>query len=119
LLDLGSKHPAPRVVAEVAWAGAKLGRQEAVAKLIEFIGDWKTGERATKFLRELELGDRIPEGALGPAHVARCEMASWLVHSNELGEFPDQLEIVDLREIFWPPLDRLATRAGRPMVLDI
>ena len=106
LLELGSQHLSPKVEAEVAWAGAKLGRPEGIAKLVELTGDWRTGGRAIEFLRELELEDRIPEASSDPAHLALCEMAHWLEHPHELGELPDSLEVLDLREIYWPPLER-------------
>ena len=32
-------------------------------------------------------------------------MADWLQHPNELAKMPDQLEILDHRKIFWPPLE--------------
>lgn len=108
LLELAERHPASAVAVEAAWAGAKLGRRDSVARLAEFSGDWETGARAMRFMRELDLGERIPAAALEPAHVARCEVADWLQHPHELAHLPETLEILDHREIFWPPLDARA-----------
>ncbi|MFT4550182.1 MAG: hypothetical protein ACI9MB_004158 [Verrucomicrobiales bacterium] len=111
LLELATNHPESDVVVEAAWADAKLGRAEGITKLVELTADWRTGETAMNFLRELELGDRIPENSLQPAHVARCQMAAWLAHPNELAKLPDEVEVIDLREIFWPPTNSRATLA--------
>jgi hypothetical protein len=53
-------------------------------------------------MEELELHDEIPAEAMDPKHVALSDMANWLAHPNELGEFPDSLTIVDQRELSWP-----------------
>jgi hypothetical protein len=34
---------------------------------------------------------------------AKADLAAWLAHPSELGRQPDELEIVDSRELAWPP----------------
>ena len=33
------------------------------------------------------------------------EMSEWLSHPQEFGAFPDELEIMDTKELHWPPTD--------------
>ena len=105
LMALAAGHPSPNVIVETAWAGAKVGKSEFVRQLAELTRDWKTGGRALEYLQELELQDEIPEESRDDRHMARCAMADWLQHPNELGKLPDSLEIVDHREIYWPPCE--------------
>jgi hypothetical protein len=103
LLLLGSRHPDPNMVVETAWAGAKMRLEPYILLLTDLTKDWKTGHRAMKFLRELNLENHIPKEALDSRHVATCAVADWLQHPNELTRLPDILEIVDHRTIYWPP----------------
>ena len=105
LLGLLEKHPDLEVAAEAAWAGAKLEREASISRLIEMASDWRIGQRAFDYLGELELKNRIPQDSLESRHLARCAMADWLRHPHELAATPDQLEIVDHREIHWPPTE--------------
>ena len=47
--------------------------------------------------------DAIPAQALDPGFRAKAEFSQWLADPNELGRPPDELEIVDHRELAWPP----------------
>src|SRR5262249_53328145 len=38
-----------------------------------------------------------------PSFMAKAQFAQWLAHPNELGRLPDELEIIDHRELDWPP----------------
>ncbi len=55
------------------------------------------------YLTELGQGGRIPAEALAPNHRAAAEMANWLAHPSEFGRPPDAVEVVDSRELLWPP----------------
>lgn len=103
LLTLAARHPADDVRIKAAWAAAKLGRTEGLERLCELCRDFKTAEAAKRFLVELGREDIIPPEANEPSFVALAEFAQWCAHPNELGRVPDELEIVDHRELSWPP----------------
>jgi hypothetical protein len=88
---------------EAAWAAARAGDQEGLSILHNFAADYRYSATAVAYLRELGAADEIPEAAQDPDFEAKAEMASWLAHPNEFGRVPDELELIDSRELFWPP----------------
>ncbi|MEW4564731.1 HEAT repeat domain-containing protein [Bremerella sp. JC770] len=112
LLTLAMEHPDTGVQIEAAWAAGKLGREEGLSALAQFCLDVNQSETAQRYLEELERGDLIPTEAQDDSFRAKAEFSSWLAHPNELGKAPDSLEIVDHRELDWPP-----EREPRPMWL--
>jgi hypothetical protein len=103
LLTLAMKHPEAGVQIEAACAAAKLGREEGLQRLADYCRDFNHARTAKHYLGELDREDLIPAAANEPGFVALAEFAQWLAHPNELGRFPDELEIVDHRELAWPP----------------
>ncbi len=103
LLNLAMKHSDADVRMEAAWAAAKMGREEGIRQLAVQCRDFKTAEAAKQYLSELGREDVIPPETNNPDFAALAEFARWLAHPNELGEAPDKLEIVDHRELPWPP----------------
>jgi len=112
LLALAFDHPSTDVQMEAAWATAKLGREAGIARLARFCLDVNLAERARQYLEELGRTDAIPEEAEDAGFRAKAEFAQWLAHPNELGHPPDAVEIVDHRELSWPP-----EREQKPMWL--
>jgi hypothetical protein len=103
LLHLSMSHPDASVQMEAAWAAAEIGREEGFLKLVEHCRDFKKSETAKRYLEELNRKDLIPKEAQEPDFEALAEFSQWLAHPNELGHSPDELEIVDHRELCWPP----------------
>lgn len=103
LLEMARNHPDIGVRLEAQWAAAKMGNAEAVERLAKHCLDWRTAYVAKHYLTELEREDAVPQEANEPSSVALAEFAQWLAHPNELGRMPDELEIVDHRELRWPP----------------
>jgi hypothetical protein len=103
LLAIAFDHPSAQVQIEAAWAGAKLGGEAAVRFLGRLCLDVNYGVIARRYLTELNRRDAIPEIAADPDFRARAEFAEWLRHPCELGRAPDELDIVDRRELRWPP----------------
>ena len=68
-----------------------------------FCLDVHTAVKACRYLDELGREDAIPPEALEPDFRAMAEFSQWLAHPNELGRPPNELEIVDRRELAWPP----------------
>lgn len=103
LLSLAMEHPDKNVQLEGAWASAKLGGESDLKILGRWCLDPNYSAKARRYLDELGRADLIPAEAKDPNFEAKAEFANWLAHPNELGQPPDELEIVDSRELAWPP----------------
>lgn len=101
--------PSMKIQIELAWAGAKLGDEAHIEKLVNYAKDYRVSNKAVYYLNELELSDRIPEEIEEPDFKALEEMCTWLSHPNEYGGFPDEAEIVYKKELFWPYLKDFET----------
>jgi hypothetical protein len=105
LLAVALGHANIAVRMEAAWASARLGDPNAVARLIGWCDRPETCWRAEECLRQLGFEDQIPDAAKTPEFRALSEMAQWLEHPSEFGRAPDELELADAREMYWPPTD--------------
>lgn len=103
LLAISLDHPLPNVQLEAAWAAAKMGRQAGLAILTRFCLDLNFSSKAVTYLHELGRSEHIPEEVNDPDFAAKAVFAQWLAHPNELGRPPDELEILDHRNLRWPP----------------
>ncbi len=103
LLAVALDHPSAEVQMEAAWAAAKFGREAGIRWLAHSCLDVNLSERAKRYLEELGHADAIPAESQDADFQAKAEFAQWLAHPNELGRPPDDLEIVDSRELVWPP----------------
>jgi hypothetical protein len=112
LLAVALDHPAVNVQLEAAWAAARVGREAGIQVLARYCLDINHSNRARRYLAELDREDSIPEDAADPDFQARAEFAQWLAHPNELGRPPDELTVIDRRELNWPP-----ERAAKPFWL--
>ena len=103
LLSHALDNASDEVRLEAAYAAARLGRDVGFERLAHFCLDVNRAEKAREYLGQLSREDVIPPGALDPDFRAMAEFSQWLAHPNELGRPPDELEIVDRRELAWPP----------------
>jgi hypothetical protein len=103
LLALGLDHPDMGVQMEAAWASAHLGSESGVKFLSRLCLDRNLAVSARAYLQELKRTDAIPDAANDPTFVAMAEMCDWLSHPQEFGLPPDEIELYDTRELFWPP----------------
>lgn len=103
LLALASQHVDVAVRIEAAWVSAKVGAPAGLNALREFARDARYSSRATAYMRELGLESHIPAEVTQPEFVARAEMSEWLAHPSEMGRPPDDLTLLDSRELHWPP----------------
>ncbi|MBA2116770.1 HEAT repeat domain-containing protein [Bremerella alba] len=103
LLALAMDHADSGVQLEAAWAAGKLGRETGLKVLAQFCLDVNHSDMAQRYLEELDRAELIPSDAQDEAFQAKAEFSNWLSHPNELGRAPDSLEIVDHRQIAWPP----------------
>ncbi len=103
LLALAKKHADVEVRLEAAWAAGKGGDDEGIEALAVFAKDIKTSTKACAYLDELARKDAIPKEALEPEFTAKAAVSSWFAHPSEMGRHPEELIIVDNRELAWPP----------------
>lgn len=103
LLQVAADHSNPTVCIEAAWAQAKSGDLDGLESLTNHCLDPCYSLTAQQYLEELGHTNRIPEDAKHPDFMAIAEMAHWLAHPNEYGRPPDDIELFDSRNLFWPP----------------
>lgn len=103
VLNLAKDHPDPMVRLEALYSLYSLGETSVRQDLLELSLNPAVAERVFDYLAELGLEDEIPLKARKPEYQALCKMVSWLMHPNEYGAPPDQIELWDKRELFWPP----------------
>ena len=103
LLALAMDHPDSAVQMEAAWASARLGSESGLKFLTRLCLDRNYSTTACAYLEELGRDDLIPEGANEPSFRAMADMCDWLAHPQEYGRPPDEIELYDTRELFWPP----------------
>lgn len=102
LLPLALEYPDPSVQLEAAWAAGRNGDEQGLRLLARATLGLDLSVRAQQYLEELEREDLIPEEAKDPDFSARAKFSDWLQHPNELGVPPDEVEIIDRRELKWP-----------------
>ena len=102
LLPLALGHADGRVALEAAWAAARTGDEAGVARLGSACRDLRWASRARQYLDELGRSSAAP-AETDASFAARAAFADWLSDPRELGVFPDELEVVDTRELAWPP----------------
>lgn len=103
LLALAMDHLDAGIQMEAAWAAGKIGREAGLKMLARFCLDVNHSQVAQQYLEELDREDLIPEAVQEPSFQAQAEFSRWLAHPNELGCAPDALEVVDHRQLAWPP----------------
>jgi hypothetical protein len=103
LLALAMDHPSVDVPLEAARVAGKLGSDSALRFLSRACLDPRSSKAAVAHLNELGQGGLIPAEALEADFQALSEMVVWLSHPNEFGRAPDAIDVVDTRELFWPP----------------
>lgn len=108
LTDVGMAHRDKTVQIAAASAAASAGMENGLSFLAKTCLDVDHSDVARKHLADLNRSDLIPKEAQDPDFLAKADFARWLAHSNELGESPDELEIIDKRELVWPLEDKPA-----------
>ncbi len=103
LLALAMEHDSISVQLEAARASAKAGSETGLSLLVRTCKDPAHSRAAAHYLTELGRGDLIPSEALAPDFMAVAVMSAWLAHPMEYGRPPNAIELIDSREIFWPP----------------
>jgi len=102
LFQIAFGHPNVQVQLESAWAAVKIERPDGLETMVGLCKDVNYSSRAKSYLKELGREECIPEESQQPDFEAKAEFAHWLAHRNELGRFPDELRILDHRDLRWP-----------------
>ncbi len=101
LLELADRHPKSQVRTQAAWAAAHAGLESGFTRLAELCMDVHCSSLAIFYLEDFEREDLIPAGIDEPQFAAKAEFSEWLQNENELGHPPQELEIIDQRELNW------------------
>lgn len=104
LLALAMDHPDAGIQVEAAWASAKIGSESGIMLLQRYCTDANTAIRAARLLQELGREEALPPLMQDPEFVATATMCQWLSHPSECGRAPDRIEVVEQRELYWPPI---------------
>lgn len=102
LLALAMKHSDIDIRMEAAWAVGKLGRESGFRELSQHCLNPGYSERAQRYLRELGREDLIPAEVRETGFRAMAKFGDWLAHPSELGRPPDEMQVIDHRELNWP-----------------
>ncbi len=101
VLEIAARHSSTSVRLEAAWAAAHAGLESGFERLVEYARDVHTSALAQAYLEEFERSDLIPVEALEPKFAAMAEFSKWLQDEFELARVPDELEVLDQRELKW------------------
>ncbi|MEK6234722.1 MAG: hypothetical protein N2C14_08420, partial [Planctomycetales bacterium] len=102
-LQKALRHAHPDVRFEGACAAARLKDEEGIKLLANYCRDPKYRDAALSHLTYLFRSDAIPNDSGGEETEAEAELCRWLASPREFGRPPDDVELIDSREIHWPP----------------
>jgi len=103
LLPTADAHPDGFVRLEGAWARAHSGDEAGIAALAKLALDPRYGQAAREYLVELGRADAVPKGVEDKDFQTLATFSAWISQPHEVGRVPDKLELLDSRELFWPP----------------
>jgi hypothetical protein len=104
LLPLAQRHPDEEVRLEACWVAAVTGDASGIEGLARWSEDTMWSRQACQYLRELHREDAIPEFARTPEFEGISALTAWLAHPDQLDCRPQRVEVIEQRELFWPPL---------------
>jgi hypothetical protein len=88
---------------EAAYGLAHHGDELGTGMLIQACRSPRTLRKAQGYLEDLNLGHLVPAESRTPDQQALAEFAEWLADPRVLGRPPDDMAIVDHRDLAWPP----------------
>ncbi|MEZ6151041.1 MAG: hypothetical protein R3C09_13045 [Pirellulaceae bacterium] len=101
LLDVAASHRDVRVRIEAAAAAVHAGLPVGLERLVEYCKDVHASVSAQEQLIQLEQSDLIPADALEPKFNAMAQFSHWLQSESELYRSPDELDVLDQRQLHW------------------
>ena len=94
-----------RLQAEAASAIARLGEEQGLDHLAALAEHAVVRTRALAYLEELEALDRVDDEFRSADARAEGDLAAWLSEPAQFGFPPQQIELVDRRQWYWPGYD--------------
>ncbi len=101
LMDVAASHPDVSVRIEAAASAAQAGLPVGWERLVEYCKDVHTSVSAQEYLELLERDELIPAEAFEPKFKAMAEFSNWLQSEAEFNSNPDELEVLDQRQLHW------------------
>jgi len=105
VLTLALAHGDPKIQLEAARIAASLGQADGLRLLARFATDLTHADLARDYLSRLEREDLIPQDVADPAFERKALLAQLLSQPDQLGAPPDEMEVIDQRELAWPPFE--------------
>jgi hypothetical protein len=105
LIKCADRHPDHGVRMEAAISLAKTGSDFGWQRLAQLCLNPRCAYRATEALCDLGLERHVPAKARDPDFQAMAEMCEWLQNPMEFDRPPDEISLLDTRELNWPPTE--------------
>ena len=113
LQSAAASHGSMRVRIEAAYAAAKMEDEDGVNQLGQLSANPAVSNLACKYLEQLEREDAISPLAEEEEFMATADLYEWLGQDEQRGRPPDDVELMDTRQMHWPPLDERPPDARR------
>lgn len=105
LLALAASHKSPRVRVEAAGSMAVFGERDGIQLLGQLTADPSVSNIACRYLEQKGCEDAISPVAEEEEFMATADLYEWLSQEEQRGRAPDNVELVDTRQVYWPPLE--------------
>lgn len=103
ILKIALQNPSKKIQLEAAGIATQAKLNFGVETLANLCQDVHYSFRAKSYLEQIEKREAIPAAASEPSFMAKAEFSDWLQQFRNLNSLPDELIVVDHREIPWPP----------------
>ena len=103
LLKIALQNPSKKIQLEAAGIATQTKLSIGVETLANLCQDVHYSFRAKSYLEQIEKREAIPAAASEPSFIAKAKFSNWLQQFGNLNSLPDELIVVDHREIPWPP----------------
>lgn len=103
LLNLALKNPSKQIQIQAAMTAASQGYQFGLDALVNLCSDVGYYEDASQHLKSLGKAELIPKLVTEPSFLAKARLSQWLQKNSEHSDAPSDMEIIDERELHWPP----------------
>lgn len=105
LLALAASHPSAPVRVQAARAMIAAGDMNGLTLLAKFTADPAVSNRACALLEEIGREDAISPVVEDEGFLATADLYEWLSQDQQRGRAPDAVEVMDTRQMYWPPLE--------------
>lgn len=107
LLELAERHPHPRVRLQALGVRTRkmvaVDRADFVQRLVSHAENPRHSRQACQLLEEAGALEVVPERVEDPEFRALVDLCETLEEWGPFSEAPDHMEVIDSRELHWPP----------------